>query len=138
MNCNFIDGIAALGKLSVESSNRTHDEKEWAKTVIDSVSSFSKLMSTQCKQNITVMGVPIEKIPEIKNLAKQCSVNRVEIFPCPSREKIVPLITVQGGNKELFFQLLGANIIKTNESMGFASELDSLRKQYGVILYENI
>lgn len=138
MSSNFIDTIAALGKFKVEGSNYTRDEKEWRKSGIDFTSSLSKLMQAPSRQNTTFMDVPIERIRKIKELAKQCNINKVELFPYPNGENVIPLVTVHGGNKELFFHLLGVNAIVPHEISRFASELDSLREAYGVILYESI
>ena len=138
MNDHSIDTIASLGKLEVEGSNRDRDEKERIKTKIDCLSSLIKQMQTHPGQNATFMGVPIARIQEVKKIARLCSVNKVELFPFPNGDTVIPLITVQGGDKELFFRLLGSNTIDPNQSSKFASEFDSLREKYGVILYEII
>ncbi len=138
MNENFIDAIAALRKFGIESSGYTRDEKEWAKSGVDCISSALKSMLSQPKQNITVMGLNIEQIRAIKNMAAQYNVTKVALFPCLDNQNIVPLIRVYGEDREKFFHRLGLTPVNPNTYSNYASEYDVLEKEYGVILYENL
>ena len=62
MNENYIDFVADLRKINIENSPLTRDEKELAKTGVDCMSDLLKLIQTQPKQNITVMGMSLEEI----------------------------------------------------------------------------
>ena len=66
MNENYIDFVADLRKINIENSPLTRDEKELAKTGVDCMSDLLKLIQTQPKQNITVMGMSLEEIRKIK------------------------------------------------------------------------
>lgn len=136
MNENFVDAIAALRKFGIESSGCTRDEKEWAKSGVDCISSALKSMLPQPKQNITVMGVDIEQIRTIKNIAEQYGIGKVVLFPCVVNQNIVSLIRAYGGNKEEFFHYLGLPQVDSSTYSNHATEYDILEKEYGVILYE--
>ena len=138
MNENYIDFVADLRKINIENSPLTRDEKELAKTGVDCMSDLLKLIQTQPKQNITVMGMSLEEIRKIKIIAKQCSVEKVVLFPYPNGQNVLPLIRVYGGNKELFFEYNGYPQPQletfSNQYPGF----EKFEEAYGVILYESI
>ena len=136
MNDNFIDSIAAFRKFGIESSSATRDEKEWRKSEIECISSVLKLMNVHPEQNVTVMGLGIEQIRTIKKIAEQCSVEKVVIFPYPNGQNILPLIRVYGGDKNSFFSHNGWSPLQPDTTLEFRSALDSLEKEYGIILYE--
>lgn len=138
MNNQFLDSIAAFGKFGIENSGRTRDEKEWAKSGVDCLSSVLKLMQAPPKQNILVMGLSLEQIRVVKQVAAQCAIEKAMLFPYPNGENIVPLIRVYGGDKEKFFQSLGWTRLQSNTQLGFSLECDGLEKEYGIVLYESI
>lgn len=136
MNSQFIDSIAAFSKFGIENSSFPRDDKEWAKSGIDCLSSVLKLMQTYPEQNKTLM-MSIDQISKIKRIARQCSVEKVVLFPYPNGRNILPLIRVYGGDKESFFSQNGWMSLRSDDSLEFVSVFDSLEKEYGVILYEN-
>ena len=140
MNDNFIDSIAAWGKFEVENSGRSRDEKEWVKSGVDCVSSILKLMQKSATPTMSVMGLDIEQIRIIKQIAEQYAIEKVVLFPYPDGQNIVPLIYAHGGNREGFFQFFGWNHIHSNPHTQneLWSNFNILEKEYGIILYENI
>ena len=139
MNDKLIDSIAALKKFGIENSGHTREEKEWAKSGVDCLSSVLKLMQQAYpNQNLSVMGLDIEQIRAVKQVAKQYAIEKVILFPCPNGQNIIPLIRVYGGDKEKFLQSFGWNSLQSNYQMEFSSMCDSLEKEYGITLYENI
>lgn len=138
MNDNYIDFIADLRKINIENSWLTRDEKEQAKTGIDCISDLLKLIQTQPKQNITVMGISMEEIRKIKIIAKQCSVEKVVLFPYPNGQNVLPFIHVYGGNKELFWRYNGYTQSQLETSSNQYPSFEKIEEAYGVILYESI
>lgn len=138
MNDKFIDSIATLGKFGIENSRYTRDEKEWAKSGVDCLSSVMKLMQTHPNQDIFVMGLSLEQIRTIKQVAEQCNIEKVVLFPYPNGRNIVPLVRVYGVDNERFFRSLGWTRLQSNTQLGFSSECDGLEKEYGIVLYESI
>lgn len=138
MNNQFLDSIAAFGKFGIENSGCTRDEKEWAKSGVDCLSSILKLMQAPPKQNMLVMGLSFEQIKAIKQVAAQYSIEKAVLFPYPNGQNIVPLIRVYGGDNDSFFQTLGWTRLQSNAQLGFSLECDSLEKEYGIIIYESI
>ena len=138
MNDNFIDSIAAFKKFSIENSGATRDEKEWEKSRVDCLSSVLKLMQVHPEQNMTVMGLTLEQISAIKRTAEQYSVEKVVLFPYSDGLRVIPLVRVYGGDKESFFRHLGWSSMGTNSPAEVTSAFDSLIKEYGITLYENI
>ncbi len=136
MNQNYIDSIAALSKFRIENSNLTRDNKEWIKSGVDCLSSVFKLIQTYPEQNKFMM-IDIDQISKIKRIAKQCSVEKVVLFPYPNEQNILPLIRAYGGDKSRFFSQNGWMTLQSVANLEFNSALDSLEKEYGVILYEN-
>jgi hypothetical protein len=138
MNDNFIDSIAAFQKLGIENSRATRDAKEWEKSRVDCLSSVLKLMQMHPEQNVTVMGLTLEQIRTIKKAAEQYSVEKVVLFPYSDGQKVIPFVRVYGGDKEKFFGHLGWSTMRINSPTEGVSECDSLIKEYGITLYENI
>lgn len=138
MNDKFIDAIAALKKFGIENSGYTRDEKEWAKSGVECLSSVLKLMPTHSNNNMSVMGLSIEQVKKVKQVAEQCGIEKVVLFPFPNGQNIVQLVRVYGGDKERFFRSFGWNNIHSNTQMEFLSDCDGLEKEYGIILYESI
>lgn len=138
MNDNYIDFIADLRKINIENSRFTRDEKEWAKIGVDCMSDLLKMIQTQPKQNITVMGISMEEIRKIKIIAKQCSVEKVVLFPYPNGRNVLPLIHVYGGNKELFWKNNGYLQSQLETSSNQYQSFEKFEEAYGVILYESI
>lgn len=140
MNDNFIDSIAAWGKFGVENSGRSRDEKEWAKSGIDCLSSILKLIQKSATPTMSVMGLDIEQIRNIKQIVEQYAIEKVVLFPYPDGQNIIPLINVYGGDREGFFQYFGLNHIHSNPhtQTELWSNFNILEKEYGIILYENI
>ena len=134
MNDTFIDSVAAFGKLGIEASGRTRDEKELAKSKVDCVSAILKLMQIHPEQNLTVMGIGIEKIKQVKEFARQCSVEKVVLFPYLDGQSVIPLIRIYGGNKELFFKYNGWTPLQPS-IYSKSNVFDSLEKEFGIILY---
>lgn len=140
MNDNFIDSIAVWGKFGVENSGRSRDEKEWAKSGVDCLSSILKLIPKSLTPTMSVMGLDIEQIRSIKQIAEQYAIEKVVLFPYLDGQNIIPLIRVYGGDRERFFQFFGWNHIHSEPPAQIESwsNIDILEKEYGVILYENI
>lgn len=138
MNDKLIDSIAALGKFGIENSGYTRDEKEWAKSGVDCLSSVLKLMQTHPAPDMSVMGLSFEQVRAVKQVAEQCGIEKVILFPYPNGQKIVLLVRVYGGDRERFLQSLGWASIPANAQTEFSLECDSLEKEYGIILYESI
>ncbi len=140
MNENVIDSIVAWGKFGVENSGRSKDEKEWVKSGVDCLSSILKLMQESATPTMSVMGLDIEQIRSIKQIAKRYATEKVVLFPYPDGQTIIPLIRAYGGDREGFFQYFGWNRIYTNPrtQIELESNFNILEKEYGIILYENI
>ena len=92
MNDNVIDSIAAWGKFGVENSGRSRDEKEWVKSGVDCLSSVLKLMRESATPTMSVMGLDIEQIRSIKQIAERYAIEKVVLFPYPDGQTIIPLI----------------------------------------------
>lgn len=138
---NCIDTIAALGKFGIDNSLRTRDDKEWAKSGIDCLSAILKQMQSfsQQGQNLTIMGMEIEKIPQIKEFAHQYSVEKVVLFPCPINNQIIPYLHVYGGDSKSFFAAMGLECSSSSPYItpNDNANMSSLESKYGVILYES-
>ena len=95
-------------------------------------------MQVHPEQNMTVMGLTLEQISAIKRAAEQYSVEKVVLFPYLDGQRAIPLMHVYGGDKEGLFRHLGWSSMGTNSPAEVTSEFDSLIKEYGITLYENI
>lgn len=58
-------------KFGVENSGRSRDEKEWTKSGVDCLSSILKLIQKSATPTMSVMGLDIEQIRNIKQIAEQ-------------------------------------------------------------------
>lgn len=89
---------------------------------------------------VSVMGLDIEQIRNIKQIAEQYAIEKVVLFPYPDGQNIISLIRVYGGDREGFFQFFGWNHIHSNPrtQTELWSNFNILEKEYGIILYENI
>ena len=82
MNDNFIDSIAAWGKFGVENSGRSRDEKEWAKSGVDCLSSILKLIQKSAIPTVSVMGLTLNRSETSKQIAEQYAIEKVVLsFP---------------------------------------------------------
>ena len=140
MNENVIDSIVAWGKFGVENSGCSRDEKEWMKSGVDCLSTVLKLMQKSATPTMSVMGLDIEQIRSIKQIAKRYTIEKVVLFPYSDGQTLIPLIRAYGGDREGFFQYFGWNHIYPNShtQIELESNFNILEKEYRIILYENI
>ena len=133
---NIFDSIASIGKLRVEASGLTRDEKERTKSNIDAFSNVLKLMQAPSTQNTDIIQLDLNYIKQIKKVANQCSIRKVVILPYPKSQTL--LFRVYDGDREMFFRLLNLSPVKTNSNLSIEENLiDTLESEYGIILYED-
>ena len=135
---NFIDSVAAFSKLGIEMSGRSPDNRKFAETQVDCLSSLLKLIQPYPKQNLTIQGINFEWVRNIKQIAQQYFVDRVIIFPYPiDQQNIVTLMRVYGTETTEFLCAIGFSHIDRNSITAEENAaLTQWENEYGVILYE--
>lgn len=136
---NFIDSITAFGKLKIEISGLSRNNKELAKERLDCTKYTLKAISQLIEQNPRTLNMNYKWIRKVKEIAVQYSVEKVVIFPYPlGNQGIAHLIRAYGGDKTGFFEALGWKSLANNSVT--PKEQDSmtqLENEYGIILYES-
>lgn len=135
---NFIDSVAAFGKLGIEKSNLSRDDKEYAKSGVDCLSSLLKQLEPRQRVDLSVMGMNLERVRDIKVSARQYSVEKVVLFPYPNGYGVIPLIRVYGGDVKAFFCSIGVSPLEMNISVEEGEKIHDIEKEYGIILYVNV
>ncbi len=135
MNYSTIDLIALSGKVGIESTSMNRLAKEGLKTLIDcEASNVKKQLFLQ--QNFTVMGLPLNGVNIIKSAAQQCDLDKVVLFPCSINGTVIPCFKMYGKDIATFCQIIGLPLLKKSDVDVNEGELESLIKEYGVILYQ--
>lgn len=136
---NFIDSITAFGKLKIETSGLSRNDKELAKERLDCTKSVLKVMSQFIEQNSRPLIIDYQWINQVKKIAVQHSVEKVVFFPYPlGDQRIAYLIRVYGGDKTGFFEALGWKPLTDNSVTPKEQDnVTQLENKYGIILYEN-
>lgn len=131
-----IDALAFAGKLTVESSRLSRDNKDWAKLGIEGVQALLKAMQPPRMPDISVMGFNLEQIAHIKDAARYCGLKRVVLFPCNVNGQVHSFFRMYEGDVDAFCTKLG--IVKVHGSISDGEELQigGLIKTYGIIVYE--
>ena len=137
MNPNVVNIGALAGKLTIENSNLSRDNKEWAKAGIDVLKEFiSSTQQPQSGNSLAVYGFSFESIKDIKHIAAQCSVDKIVLFPVFfSNGGYNIYIRVHGIDSYKIFQYV--NVIPLNNAQ--KKEMDvllHLEQEYGVVIYE--
>lgn len=125
-----------IGKICIENSNLSRDNKELAKLGIDFLGEFLKSAQPQPAKPFTVYGLALTIIQKIKTTAAQCSVEKIVLFPVfYTNGGYEIMIRVYGKDKEKIFNSLNFhplyNIAESN-----MIEIDRFEKEIGVIIYE--
>lgn len=136
MNNSIFDIGISIGKLGVEESNLSRDNKELAKSGIDVLGELLKSAQPQPVNPFTVYGFDLTSIQKIKAIAGQCSVDKIVLFPVfytNGGHEI--LIRVYGEDRDKIFNHVNARLFHFI-SESDKKELDRIEKDNGVIIYE--
>ena len=134
MSNSVFDQMAIAGKLAVETSTLSRDNKELAKLGIDTATSFLAYLQSLSCPDLSVMGLSMGKIVQIKETSKCCGMDKVVLFPYPIQgQNYLNLIRMYGGDSNTFTKELGINSLVTNADPEL---LNALEEKYGIIIYE--
>ena len=133
---NKIDTFALAGKLAVESSAMSRENKEYAKLGIEGLQILLKEMQQSQVRDLSVMGLDLTQVAWIKTAAKQCGLKRVVLFPCNINGQVQIFFRMYEGDRKAFCNMIGIQYIESNLSARDEAEIEKCIKQYGIILYE--
>ena len=134
---DFIDSIADLRKLGIETSGLSRDDRELAKAKIDCFASILKVVQPFPEQNLNTININIEWVRHIKTIARKYFVDKVVLFPYPVNQNLIYHLRVYGGEKANFFEAIGLRaLIASNNASEEYANMDQWEKEYGMILYD--
>ena len=131
-----IDALAFAGKLTVEKSSLNRDNKEWVKLGIEGAQAFLKAMQPPQASNMSVMGLTLEQIAQIKDAAKCFGLKRVVLFPGIVNGCIYPYFRMYEGNIDAFCKQMGIIRMPNTIQGADESKVEEHIRRYGVIVFE--
>lgn len=133
---NRIEATGLIGKSFVEMTPWDRDSKEWAKLGIEGVELLLKSMQGSKDNEQTSAGSVFEQVRQIKETARQCSIQRVVMCPFNDTGHIKTMILTYEGDMDTFCNRTG--LIKVSGYLGEKeyAELAEMERQYGIILYD--
>lgn len=131
---DFIDSLADLRKVGIETSGLSRDDKEMAKAGVDCLASALKAVSPFPEQNRNTLNINFEWIRLIKETASRCSAEKVVLFPYFVNQNLIPVMRVYGGDKNRFCEETGQRPLTTNTAE--CVDMAQWEKEYGILLYE--
>lgn len=135
---DFIDSIADLSKLGIETSGLSRDDRELAKAKVDCFASILKVVQPFPEQNLNTININIGWVRHIKTIARKYFVDKVVLFPYPVNQNLIYYLRVYGGEKANFFEAIGLrSLIASNNASEEYENMDQWEKEYGMILYES-
>ena len=134
---DFIDSIADLRKLGIETSGLLRDDRELAKAKIDCFASILKVVQPFPEQNLNTININIEWVRHIKTIARKYFVDKVVLFPYPINQNLIYHLRVYGGEKANFFESIGLKSPIVNNTSEEYANMALWEKEYGMILYES-
>lgn len=139
MNNSCISFLADSGKLIVEGSSLSRDQKETAKLQIDCVADLidclQKASAVRSSMNIPQYTLSLDYLYTIKQTAKKCGLTKLILFPCLVDGQILYCYRMYGGDLSAFCRAL--EIKRFDDANLTMSEdvQEDLIEKYGVILY---
>lgn len=139
MDNSCISFLADSGKLIVEGSSLSRDQKETAKLQIDCVADLidclQKASAVRSSMNIPQYMLSLDYLYTIKQTAKKCGLTKLILFPCLVDGQILYCYRMYGGDLSAFCRAL--EIKRFDDANLTMSEdvQEDLIEKYGVILY---
>ena len=139
MNNNGISFFADSGKLIVEGSSLSRDQKEAAKLQIDCVADLidylQKASAARSSMNIPQYTLSLDYLYTIKQTAKNCGLTKLILFPCPVDGQLLHGYRMYGGDLSAFCRTLEIKRFD-DANLTMSEDLqEELIEKYGIILY---